>query len=322
MIDASPRFPYPYRLMAIAPGTRRAAARVAATLALLLAGCGDTDGGRGDEASGDARADRAVVATLPPIGSIAAYLMGPAGDVVTLLPPGASPDTYEPTPRVAEALAGAAVVFRIGGPVDEWVGTPDRDGRTVLLSDGVPLRDGNPHIWLDPVLVRDNLLPRMADALAAAFPDDADAIRGRAAEYADSLDALHAAIGRALAAAPARRFVSAHAAWLYFADRYGLEQVGVVHRSPGRDVAARELAGIVEAARSSGAAAVIAEPQLGRAGVQALADELRVPVELADPLGGAGVDGRSSYLDLMRFNAAAFARALGAGAPRGAEAGA
>jgi hypothetical protein len=40
--------------------------------------------------------------------------------------------------------------------------------------------------------------------------------------------------------------------------------------------------------------------------------ELGARVEVADPVGGAGLDGRDDYLSLMRFNARAFARALGA----------
>ncbi|HUG42420.1 MAG TPA: metal ABC transporter substrate-binding protein [Longimicrobiales bacterium] len=281
-------------------------------LAPGIASCGGAD-------APPPAADRpTVVASIHPIAALVRVLVGERADVRVLLPPGAHADTFEPRPRMAEAVEGAALIIKVGGGLDEWVGTPGAGGRLLVLTEGMTLRggdgqggSGNPHVWLDPLLVRDRMLPRLAEALAARDAQAATEIRARAAALADSLTALDAEIGRILADAPTRRFIAAHPAWWYFADRYGLEQVGVLHPSPGEEIGTRELARLVREARSRGVRAVIAEPQLGRAGVAALADELGVRVEVADPIGGAGVEGRDGYLDLMRWNARAFARALG-----------
>lgn len=264
-----------------------------------------------------------VAATLHPIASLVREVGGDAVSVRTLLPPGAHPDSYEATPRMAEALAGAELVVRVGGAVDDWLGDRHR-GRQLVLTDGLTLRGaahshggrqhgtGNPHVWLDPVLVRDSILPRLVDALAEAAPESAGEFRRRGSAFADSLTALDAEIRGLLEDARSRRFVAAHPAWTYFADRYELEDLGSLHPSPGAELGARELARLVDRARDRGGVAVIAEPQLGRSGVDALARELGVRVEVADPVGGAGLEGRQDYLSLMRFNARAFARALGA----------
>lgn len=262
-----------------------------------------------------------VAVTLHPIASIAEFVGGDAVTVRTLLPPGAHADTYEATPRLAESVAGAALVVRVGGAADAWLG--EVGPRTLVLTRGMRLvrqaehdhaGTGNPHVWLDPILVRDSLLPRLADAIAAVVPEAGDAIRARGAAFADSLTALDAEIRQLLADARSRRFIAAHPAWDYFAARYDLDQIGVVHPSPGSEVGSRELARLVDAARTRDVGAVIAEPQLGRASVVALADELDVRVEVADPVGARTLSGRADYLSLMRFNARAFARALG-GAP-------
>jgi zinc transport system substrate-binding protein len=268
-----------------------------------------------------------VVASLHPIASLIRDVGGDAVSVRTLLPPGAHPDSYEATPRMAEALAGADLVVRVGGAVDDWLGDRGRASQLVL-TDGLTLRgrdhdhgdgrhrgSGNPHVWLDPVLVRDALLPRLVDRLAELAPEAAPALRRRAQALGDSLTALDGEIRGMLQDAPVRAFVSAHPAWIYFAERYGLEEIGSLHPSPGSELGARELARLVDAARLRGGAAVIAEPQLGRAGVDALARALGVRVEVADPVGGEGLEGRDGYLSLMRFNAAAFARALDAAGP-------
>ena len=251
-----------------------------------------------------------VAATLHPIASLAGAVGGGAVDVTTILPPGAHPDTYEATPRTAAALDGADLVVRIGGAADQWLAEPE-GVRELVLTDGLELREGNPHVWLDPILVRDSLLPPLVDALARVVPDSADAIRRRGAAMADSLTALDSEIRRTLSEAPSRRFIATHPAWTYFAERYGLIEGGVLHPSPGSELGTRELARLVDSARAEGAPGIIAEPQLGRAGAAALADELGARVAVADPVGGAGLEGREDYLSLMRYNARAFARALG-----------
>ena len=293
--------------------------RLLSIVLLLLAPAAGCD--RSGPEPGPNRGGAVVAVTLHPLASIAEFVAGSGVSVRTLLPPGAHPDTYEATPRMAEALGGASLLIRVGGAADDWLGTSAAtealvvtQGLTLLGESGAreAAGTGNPHVWLDPVLMRDEVLPRISAALVRIAPDSAAAIRGRAAAYSDSLTALDGEIRAMLARVRTRRYVSSHPAWVYFAARYGLEEVGTLHPSPGTELGSRELARLVDAARSAGVGAVIAEPQLGPTGTTALAQELGVPVVTADPIGGAGVEGRSDYLSLMRYNAAAFARALGA----------
>lgn len=259
-----------------------------------------------------------VVVTLHPVASMVRAVAGETVRVRTLLPSGANPDGYEPSPRAVRALQGADLVVRVGGAADAWVGRSESS--TVVLTDGMRLLGknghgtGNPHVWLDPILVRDSLVPRLTRALTELVPGSADELRRRAGTWADSLTALDAEIRALLEGVPERRFVAAHSAWPYFAARYGLEEAGVLHASPGSELGTRALAELVDEARRQGVRAVIAEPQLAGAGVEALAAELDARVAVADPVGGEGLEGRDDYLSLMRYNARAFARALG-GAP-------
>ena len=105
--------------------------------------------------------------------------------------------------------------------------------------------------------------------------------------------------------------MATHSAWAYFGARYDVRELGAVHRSPGQEPSARHLAELVERARAADARAVFTEPQLGETGARALAAELDVPMHVLDPLGGPGLEGRDGYLQLLRFNGAAIARALG-----------
>ncbi len=275
-----------------------------------MAGCrkAPAAGDRGD-------AHRPVVAvTIFPIGDIARAVAGSAADVVVILPAGASPATFDPAPDLVRHLAGARVVIAVGAGADGWGSDLARTwgARLVVLTQDMALEHGgNPHVWLDPILVRDAILPQLTDALIRVAPAAEAAIRVRAAEYREALTTLDGEIRATLSTVQSRAFVATHAAWPYFAGRYDLRQVGVLYPAPGRELGPRELGAVVDEARRAGVHAVFTEPQLGETGARALADELDARVGMLDPLGGPAVAGRDSYLALLRFNARALAETLG-----------
>ncbi len=239
-----------------------------------------------------------------------------------LLPAGSSPATFDVTPRQLRTFENASLFFMIGGGLDEWVNQFTQESgqeKTVIrLSDGIPLLEGgghegegNPHVWLDPILVRDHFLPVMEEALSRVSPEVAAAVPARARTLADSLTALDAEIRAQLAPLKRRSFLSTHAAWSYYALRYGLEEAGVIHSHPGQDPSSREMAHLLEEARDHEIHCLFIEPQLGEVAARALATELSLPTCMLDPLGGPGVDGREGYFQLLRFNTAHFVQGLG-----------
>jgi zinc transport system substrate-binding protein len=265
-----------------------------------------------------------VVASIYPIGDLVRILAQDMVRVEVLLPAGASPATFDVTPKQLRDLQDGSLFLMIGGGLDEWVSRltegSDRATPLVRLSDGIPLMEGgghegsgNPHVWLDPILVRDHLVPRMRDALAQVSPELASVIGPRADSLADSLTSLDGEIRAALDPLDHRAFLSTHAAWSYFAARYGLVEAGVIHAHPGQDPSSRELAHLIEEARDHQIDCLFTEPQLGEVAVRALATELSLPTCMLDPLGGRGLEGRNGYFQLLRFNTRQFVRGLQGG---------
>ena len=286
---------------------------------LVLVGCKEGDGPRSTDAQ---PGTPLVVATIFPVADLVSTVAGDVVNTTVLLRPGSSPATFELTPRNLEESGRAVLVFAVGGGLDGWVSALiSRSGtsRTVMLADGIPLEEsghghedetGNPHIWLDPILVRDRLLPKIVDALSDVLPGHAQDFRARAAAFADSLTLLDEETRVALAGLEGRGFVATHPAWIYYANRYGLREVGSVHEQPGAEPSARELGVLVEEAREAGVAAIFSEPQMGEAAARALATELDVPILMLDPLGGPGAEDRDGYLALIRFNTRQFVQGL------------
>ena len=276
-----------------------------------------------------------VVASIAPYGDLVRHVGGEAVEVSVMLPAGASPHTFEPTPRDASELAGADLVVLNGG-TDEWLhelaesvepGIHVMEGLAVLEAELPPLdgheEDGevdhsahahpgvNPHVWLDPPL-----MAQLAEALGAVLadidPQKAGDYRWRAAEASAALMALDGELRELLAPVQGAPFIPFHDAWPYFARRYGLDLIIEIEPFPGREPSPRYLADAVGAIRESGAPAIFNEAGLGDRAAQVLAAEAGVEVRTLDPLGEPG----ESYAELMRRNAATILDALAPWEPR------
>lgn len=270
-------------------------------------------------AAGPARAALPVTVTLLPLGMLVDAVGGDDVAVQVLVPPGASPHTFEPRPSDVARLARAALLVRAGGGVDDWAAglsdaAPDVPVR--VLADALAARTPEvprAHAWLDPIAVRDVLAPALAEALAARDPAHAAAYDARLHDFQRRLTALDAGIRDVLRDAPGRRFVAFHGAWDAFARRYGLEPAGVVEPAPGHEPSPRAVAALVETARREGLPAILVEPQLPERVAQVIAAEFGGRTVLVDPLGDPGDPQRASYEALLRFDARGFREALGGG---------
>ncbi|HKC23095.1 MAG TPA: metal ABC transporter substrate-binding protein, partial [Thermoanaerobaculia bacterium] len=172
-----------------------------------------------------------------------------------------------------------------------------------------------PHWWLSPVLAARALGP-IAERFAELDPAGAGAYRTRSEEARRALLALDGRIASALAPVRGRAFLSSHAAWGYFAERYGLRAAGAIEPVPGREPSPWALLALIHAAKRERLATLFTEPQFPEASARIVAREAGVAVRELDPIGG--VPGRETYEELLLFDAAAFRDGLQDSAGRAA----
>lgn len=278
-----------------------------------------------------------VAASILPLGNFLENLGGERVQVTVLIPPGASPHVYEPSPAAVAQASKARVFAYVGAGLDPWVerllaGRREDGPQVVQATAGIPLladvghhdhdhhagqgrsspghghHQGNPHVWLDPVIAQD-LCRRLAAALMAADPEHKAVYEANLARYLAELEALHQEIAAATATFRIREFVSTHPAFSYFARRYGLKEAGVIEAAPGREPSPGLLRKLVNNIRKFKVQAVFAEPQLSPRAAEVLAREAGVKLLILDPLGGRPPYG-SDYLKLMRHNLAVMQQAM------------
>ncbi len=262
-----------------------------------------------------------VVTTIFPLEDITRQVGGSLVEVHNLLAPGQGPHTFEPTPGNVKKIAEADIVALAGYRLEIWLArllnAASKEGRVEVdcsKAVKVPIRGSgghgheNPHYWLDPVIMED-VVGLIANALAKARPSDADYFMRRATRLIGELVKLDKDIATLLGQkGMSKSYVAFHNAWGYFARRYQLQEIGVIESAPGREPSAKWIAELSAMIKTKGVKSVLVEPQFSPRLGETLARETGARVIVVDPVGG--VKERKSYIDLMRWNASQFAKAL------------
>ena len=260
-----------------------------------------------------------VVGAFYPVAYVAQRVGGSRVSVSNLTPAGAEPHDLELTPKQIDQILDASVVFDLGHRFQPAVekAAEERDGPTVSLLDRLPIRAGHqaldPHVWLDPVLMRD-IVRQVRLALVKADP------KGRAVYTHNSnaldaqLQALDARYRAGLAHCATHVIVTSHEAFGYLARRYGLHQQGVAGLSPDAEPDAKRIAQLTDLVQQDHVKVIFTEKLVSARIADTLAREAGVKTEVLDPLEGLTDSERAhgaNYLTVMDDNLARLRHALG-----------
>ena len=282
-----------------------------------------------------------VVATTNIVADVVRQVGGAQIELAALLPPGADPHAFEPTPQDIAAVADAHVIFVNGAGLEvflegllqstgkeativpvssglellQFTGAPDHpEEPEESASDGDQEGGVDPHTWFDPhnVIVWTH---NIASTLSALDPAHADSYEANAGAYETQLRELDAWIAQELAQIPQtdRKLVTDHTTFGYFARRYGFEQIGAVF--PGYSTldapSAKERAALEDAIQKLNVKAIFGSTTVNPDLAEQVAEDTGAKFvylytgSLSEPGGPA-----DSYVALMRYNVSAIVEAL------------
>jgi ABC-type Zn uptake system ZnuABC Zn-binding protein ZnuA len=300
---------------------------------VLVAGCNGSAASPSPSESSGAAADYTVIATTSVFADLAQLALGDNVTIETVIPAGVDVHTFEPSPADAQKLAGADLIVMNGLGLDEWAlslleaaGKSEED--VLELAEGIdesnawvylegeehdaaaPDEHGHggtdPHIWLDPKGAA-IYVDRIAARVAAELPKRAAEIESARDEGLAEIAALdeELRVGFTAVEASARKIVTFHDAFGYFARAYEIEIVGVAVEAPGQEPSAKEIAALIDAIKAAGVTSVFSEAQFPSKVLDQVAAETGATVLenlFSDALGEAPAN---SYLGAMRANASA-----------------
>ncbi len=269
---------------------------VLACAALPLAACDLVGGGGQPE----------ILTTTTIFSDMAKQVVGDRMKVGSIVPTGVHVEEYEPTPDDAKRVTGANIIFVNGLDLDKWadplLANKKGDAPVIVLSEGLPDIEENPHMWFDPQLSR-KYVEKIRDALIALDPQGKDGYMSRANAYNEELVSLDSELKAKAATVPQdrRKLVTSHDAFPYFAKAFGFEVVGFVQPEPDHEPSAQELAALVDTVKDAKVPAVFVETGVSKSLTETLAKEAGVSKVVADlPTDSLLAAPADSYIGLMR----------------------
>jgi len=262
-----------------------------------------------------------VAATIFPIYDILKNVGGDKIEPILILPPGASPHTFEISPEQIKNLQNAKIIFTIGQNLDSWLNNiadaiPNSQLFDLYTQVNLVTLDAtnpnhrpdedeekstgyDPHYWLNP---ENAILIAKATAKQLSIVDSANIsyYEERSNNFISQLTKADKGWKEKLDNLSEKNIVVFHDAWGYFADHFNLNIIGTFEPFPGQEPTPKYLTELQKTVEENNIQTLFVEPQLSQESITTLASDLGVKIDVLDPLGG--VEGRNNYIELINFN--------------------
>ena len=262
-----------------------------------------------------------AVASFSILGDMVQQVTGDLASVTTIVGPDADAHVYTPNVNDARAVTEADVIFVNGLGFETWsktlIDTSGTKAKVYIATEGMtPLKvDGetDPHAWnalTNGVIYVQNI----AKALAEVDPKNAKTYETNAAAYIAELEAVHKHTVAELAALPKdrRTVVTAHDAFGYLANAYGLRFLAPVGIDTEAEPSAQQLAKLIDQLKGEEVAGLFVENITSLALVQQISKETGLKVGgrlFSDALSVKGGPA-TSYLAMFEHNLGVILAAL------------
>ena len=279
-----------------------------------------------------------VVTTVGMLADAAERVGGACVEVEALMGPGIDPHLYQARASDVATLQRAELILYIGLTLEGRLGDVlDRFGRQTttvavaeravpaerLLSDPDFEAGHDPHVWMSPTLWA-SAADAVADAIVERRPECEPRIREDADTFRAEALALHDWISDAVATIPEERrvLVTAHDAFGYYGDAFGLEVVGIQGISTEAEPSIADIRDVATLLAERRVPALFLETTVGDRAVRAVLDATRDRGHEAvlggtlygDAMGEAGT-AAGSWIGMLHANTVAIVEALGGTTP-------
>ena len=259
------------------------------------------------------------------LADITHHITGNRMSVESILPVGADPHSYQPTPRDMARIADSELLIINGAEYEHFLESllDNAGGERIVVdaSAGISSREEaesehgvDPHMWLDPnnVII---YVENIREGLTHFDPDGAAVYQSNADVFVAELKTLDSWITQQVSQIPVekRLLVTNHEALGYFAERYDFSITGTLIESFSSDASpsAGQMANLIDQIKSSGAPAIFLDSSDNESLAKQIADETGVRVvtglHLESLTDGAPA---ATYIDMMKNNVTLIVDAL------------
>ncbi len=241
-----------------------------------------------------------VTATILPQKYLLRKIAGDRYEINVMVPPGASPATYDPSPKQLQQLSKSKAYFMIGhlGFENAWIrkiSSLNKSMPVFNLSSGIDLIYGehhhrgiesrkmnaDPHIWLSPGAIK-IICHNIYSALKEISPADSLIFKLNYYGFLEELDSLDKKIKKSLSDLSNRTFFIYHPALSYYARDYELVQVPV--EQEGKAPSPYYLKQLINLAEKENLKAIFIQEQFDTENAEVIAHEIKGKIIKINPL--------------------------------------
>jgi manganese/zinc/iron transport system substrate-binding protein len=280
-----------------------------------------------------AAAEPKAVATVGMLADVAKNVAGECVAVETMMGPGTDPHLYKASASDVRLLFGADAILYSGnnleGQLGEVLGKLSGRKPTLAVAEAAVPADRlldfagaeypDPHVWMD-VSLWAGTAPVIAEELGGVAPDCAEEMKLRAADYAGQLAALDDWVRASVATIPEeqRILVTAHDAFAYYGQAYGIDVAGIQGISTESEAGIGDIRETVDVVVARNVPAVFIESTINPRTIQAVIDAAAGrghvvalgPELYSDAMGEEGT-AAGTYIGMIHSNTVAIVEALG-----------
>lgn len=257
--------------------------------------------------------NKTLAVSILPVKYIVNSIVGDDFEITVLVPPGSSPEIYEPTPYQLMSISNAMLIFNVGLLDFEQElmkrFPANMKNKIVDLSSGVNLLKGScsglngnhhnhgvdPHIWTSPKQLK-IMTERAYSAISSLYPDSV--------KYKDNygilisrLDELDKKISESIENSNTKYFFIYHPALTYYANDYGIEQVSIERE--GKEPSAEQLKNLIKLARNENIDMVMYQREFSRNTVETIAGDIGAKAIMIDPLAEDIINSISNITEII-----------------------
>lgn len=283
----------------------------------ILAACGTMSSG---ESSGKIN----VTTTTGQVADVVKNVGGEHVEVTSLMGPGVDPHLYQASQGDIQKLSKAEIIFYSGlhleGKMDDIFEKMSKEKPTVAVAESIPENmllsaEGNsnahdPHVWFD-IQIWLNTVDEVETKLSELSPEDKEDFAANASKYREELEELDAYAKEQMATIPedSRVLVTAHDAFQYFGNAYGLEVMGLQGLSTDSEYGLKDVQNLIDTLTERNIKAVFIESSISEKSINAVVEgakkqnhDVKIGGELfSDAMGEEGTE-EGTYLGMFKHN--------------------
>lgn len=241
-----------------------------------------------------------ICVSIPPLKYFTSEIVGDKFDISVLIPPGASPETYEPTISDMKKASIASLIITIGAmECEESISKYADQEKILALNKNFSGRD--PHFWLS-IDGAKSISKDILYSVTALDPLNKEIYQTNYDALIQKIDSLERYATKKFDSIPQkdRAFILFHPTLGYLASQYSLEQIAIEHE--GKEPTIAGMKEIISRAKKDGIKEILIQKEFDSSSIESIKNETLSTEIIIEPLSDQWLKNMYLIVDTLAYS--------------------